>query len=102
MSNYVFFSKDPDHWGESYQSLWGHHDICQLLEWFHVVSITQMELVSLTHQKVWGDADKFCSDVTFLPVLPKEGVADEKTYGLAMVWVHPYQVRVSTIEKAIK
>ena len=61
-----------------------------------------MELVSLTCQKAWGNADKFCSDVAFLLILPEEGVVEERTYGFAMVWVQPYQVRVSTIEEAIK
>ena len=61
-----------------------------------------MELVSLTHWKVWGNADKFHSDIAFLLVLSKEDAAEERTYGLAMVWIHPYQVRVSTIEEAIK
>ena len=61
-----------------------------------------MELVSLTHLKVWGNVDKFHSDVAFLLILPKEGTAEERTYGLTMVWVHPYQVRVSTIDEDIK
>ena len=61
-----------------------------------------MELDSLTPQKAWGKVDKFCSDIAFLLVLPKEGAAEEKTYSFTMVWVHPYQARVSTIEKAIK
>ena len=102
MSDYIFFSKDPSHWGELYQFLWACHDICLLLEQFHIAHITQMELVSLTHLKAWGDVDKFHSDIAFLLVLPKEGAAEEKTYGLAMMWVHPYQARVSTIEEAIK
>ena len=64
--------------------------------------MTQSELTSLTHLKVWGDAERFHSNVTFLLVLPKEGVVEERVYGLAMVWVHPYQARVSTIGGAAK
>ena len=56
MNDYTFFSKDPGCWDESYQSLWGCHDICRLLEWFHIAHMTQSELASLTHLKVWGDA----------------------------------------------
>ena len=52
----------------------------------------------LTHLKVWGDAERFCSNVALLLVLPKEGVAEERVYGLAMVWVHPYQAWVSTLD----
>ena len=101
-SNYAFFSKDPGHWGGSYQSLWGHHKICPLLEQFHIAHITQTELASLTHLKVWDNVEKFCSGIADLLFLPKEGVAKERAYGLAMMWVHPYQARVSTIEEAMK
>ena len=89
MSDYTFFLKDPGHWGKSFQSLWGHHDICLLLQQLHIAPMTQSELTSLTCLKVWGDDKRFCSDVAFLLVLPKEGVAEERVYGLAMVWVHP-------------
>ena len=61
-----------------------------------------MELSSLTCSLVWGDPERFCSDVAFLLILPKEGIAGERVYGLAMVWGHPYQARVSTIDDATK
>ena len=35
-------------------------------------------------------------------MLPKEGVAEERVYGIAMVWVHPYQARISTLGGAAK
>ena len=49
-----------------------------------------------------GDAEKFGSDVAFLIFLPKEGAVEKIVYGLAMMWVHPYQARVSPKEEAIK
>ena len=97
MSDYAFFLKDPGCWGKSYQSLWGCHDICPLLQWFQITQVTQSELTSLTCLKAWGDAKRFHGDIAFLLVLPKEGVAGERVYRLTMVWVHPYQARVSTI-----
>ena len=45
---------------------------------------------------------KFHSDIAFLLVLPAEGAAEERVYRLAMVWVHPYQARVSTIDDMAK
>ena len=102
MSDYALFSKDLGHWGKFYQSLWGCHDICPLLEWFHVAHVTQLELASLTCLKMWGDPKHFCSNVAFLLVLPKEGVAGERVYGLTMVWVHPYQAKVSMVDDAAK
>ena len=98
MCDYTFFSKDPSWWDESYQSLWGCHNICPPMKQFHIAQITQPELSSLTHLWVWGDSKRFCSDVAFLLVLPQEGVAGERVYGLTIVWVHPYQARVSTID----
>ena len=102
MSHYTFFSKEPGHWGESFQSLWGCHDICPLLQWFNITQVTQLELTSLTHMKVWSDAERFQSNVDFLLVLPEEGAVAERAYGLAMVWVHPYQARVSTLDGVAK
>ena len=102
MSDYAFFSKDPSQWGESYQSLWGHHDICPLLEQFHVASMTQSEVSSLTSLKAWGNLEKFRSDVAFLLILTKGCTVGDREYGLSTMWVHPYQARVSTMEEAVK
>ena len=102
MSDYTFFSKDPGHWGKSYQSIWGCHNICLLIQGFHIAQVTQSELTSLTCLKALGDAEKFCSDVAFLLVLPKEGAAEERVYRLTMVWVHLYQAKVSTIDGTAK
>ena len=102
MSNYEFFSKGPSQWGEAFQSLWGCHNICPLVNQFHVTSITHSELSSLTSLKAWGDAEKFYSDVTFLLVFTDEGAAGDRVYGLSTIWVNPYQARVSTMEEAVK
>ena len=102
MSDYNFFSKGPSWWGEAFQSLWGHHDICPLLDQFHVASITQSELSSLTSLKAWGDLEKFQSNVTFLLVLIEECTAGDRVYGLSTMRVYPYQARVSTMEEAVK
>ena len=93
MSDYEFFSKCPSWWGEAFQSLWGHLDVFPLLIQYNVTSITHLELSSLTSLKAWGDVEKFCSDVTFLLVLTKEGAAEDWVYGLSMIWVNPYQAQ---------
>ena len=49
-----------------------------------------------------GDTKQFHSNVAFLLVLPEEGVVGERVYGLAIVWVHPYQARVSMIDNVAK
>ena len=102
MSDNEFFSKNPSWWGEAFQSLWGHLDICLLLNQFHVASITHLELSSPTSLKAWGDAEKFCSDVAFLLVLTKEGAVRDRVYGLSTLWVNPYQARVPTMQEVVK
>ena len=84
------------------QSIWGHHDICPLLRSLHATSITHLELSSLTSLRAWGDTEKFKSEVTFLLILTGGCTKGGKVFGLAMIWVHPYQARVHTMEKAIK
>ena len=102
MSNYTFFSKGSSQWREAFLSLQGHLDICPLLHQFHVTSISQSDLSSLTSLKAWGDAKKFYSDIAFLLVSTKEWAAGDRVYGFSMIWVNPYQARVSTVEEAVK
>ena len=102
MSNYDFFSKGPSQWGEAFQSFWGCHVICPLLDQFHVTSIIESELSSLTSIKAWGNPEKFQSDITFLLVLTKECTAGDRVYGLSTMLVNPNQARVSAVEEAVK
>ena len=102
MGDYAFFSKDPNHWVECYQLLWGCHSFCPLLEQFQVTQVTQPELSSLTFSGVWGDNKKFCSDLAPLLVLPKKDIVGEMVFRLAMVLVHLYQAHVSTLDEAVK
>ena len=71
---------------EAYQSLWGCHDICPILEQFHIALVTQPELSSLTHLLVWGDPKRFHSNVSFLLNFPKRVLQREGVwacYGVA-------------------
>ena len=88
--------------GEAFQSLWGCHDICPTLEHYHVTSITQSELSSLTSLKAWGDPEKFKSDVTCLLILTGMCASGDRVFGLSTMWVHPYQARAPTMEEAVK
>ena len=42
------------------------------LQQFHIMSLTQSVLSSLTSLKAWGDAEKFHNDIAFLLVSTKE------------------------------
>ena len=48
------------------------------------------------------DVEKICSDVAFLLALTEDGPAGDRVHGLALIWVNPYQARVSTVEEAVK
>ena len=89
MANYAFFSQGSSQWGKDFLSLWGYLDICPLLHQFHVTSITQSELSSLTSLKAWGDAEKFHSGIAFLLVSTEEEATGDKMYGLSTVWMNP-------------
>ena len=102
MSNFEFFSKDSSQWGENFASMWGHWDICPLLNQFHLASLTYSELSFLTSLGAWGDAEKFCSDIAYLLVSVKDGVTSDRVYGLSTIWVTPYQARVSTVEEVVR
>ena len=88
MSNFEFFSKDPSQWGKTFASIWGHLDICPLLNQFHLASITYPELSSLTSLRAWGDAEKFHSDISYLLVSTEDEAMPDRAYGLSTVWVN--------------
>ena len=93
MCDYKFFSKDPNQWDKNYQSLWGCHSICPLLEQFQVTQVTQSELSSFTGSGAWGNTKIFCSDLAYLLVLPKKATKEEMMFGLAVVWCIPIQAQ---------
>ena len=102
MSNYAFFSKDSGCWGECYQSLQGCHDICLLLEQFHVTHMTQSELASLTHLKVWVILKYSTATSPFYLYYLKRAWWERECMASSLMWVHPYQARVSTIDEVVK
>ena len=98
---YAFFSQGSGQWRKDFLSLRGCLDICPQLHQFHVTSITQSELSSLSSLKTWGNAEEFCSDITFLLVSTEEEATGDRMYGLSTVLVNPYQARVSTVGEAV-
>ena len=102
MCDYKFFSKDPNQWDENYQLLWRGHSICPLLEQFQVTQVTQSELSSLIGSGVWGNAKRFHSDLAHLLVLPEKATKEEMMLRLAVVWVHPYQAHIPTLDEALR
>ena len=89
MTDYAFFLQGSDRLGKDLTLLWGHLNICPSLQQFHISSITQLELSSLTSLKAWGDKEKFHNDITFLLVSAKEEATGDRKYGLSTIWVNP-------------
>ena len=100
MTDYSFFLQGSDRWGKNLALLWGCLNICPSLQ-FHILSITQLELSSLTGLKAWGHKEKFYNDITFLLVSAKEEATGDRKYGLSTIWVNPCQARVHSMEEAV-
>ena len=102
MTDYVFFSQGLDRWGKDYAPLWGHLTICPPLQQFHISSITQSELSSLTSLKAWGEKQKVHNDIASLLVLTEEEATGDRRYGLLTIWVNPCHTRVCSMEEAVR
>ena len=85
MTDYAFFSQGLDRWGKDLALLWGCLMILPPLQQFHISSITQSELSSLTSLKAWGEKQKVHHDITFLLVL-----AEEEAMGTGGMVFWPY------------
>ena len=99
MGDYAHFSRDPSLWEESTQILWGSHDICPFLSQFQVRDVTWSELLALCHVGVWGDAEKPQCDMVYLLIAPGMTVKGEMVFGLAVVWAHPHQACLSSLDE---
>ena len=82
-------------------SLWGNFNICPQLHWLELPCHSQVELFSISSLKVWRDAQKPHHDITYLLVRVEDTKRD-RHYDISLVWVHPDQVRVATMEEAVK
>ena len=77
-------------------------NICPLLQWFCIPSLTLAELSSLTSLKAWGEKQRVCHDIAFLLVLAEEEATGDRNYGLSTIWVNPDQARVHSMEEVVE
>ena len=101
MTEYVFFAEKADRWGKDMASLWGTFNICPQLHKLELPCHSQVELFSISSLNVWGDVQKPDHDIAYLLVCV-EDTKRYRCYGISLVWVHPNQVRVATMEEAVK
>ena len=100
MTEYAFFAKKADWWGKDMASLWGNFNIFPHLHWLELPCHSQAELFSISSLTVWKDAQKPHCDNVYLLVWVEDAKRD-RCYGISLVWVHPIQVRVATMEEAV-
>ena len=61
---------------------------------------TSGELLSISHLKIWGDAQEPCNDMAYILVCTGDTL-EAQNYGMSLVWISPHQVWASTIEEAV-
>ena len=88
--------------GEGPHLVVGCLDVCPSLQQFHILSVIQSELSSLTSLKAWGDKEKFCNDIAFLLVSAEEEATGDRKYDLSTIWVNPCQTRVHSMEEVVR
>ena len=98
MTEYAFFVEKADRWGKDMASLWGNFNICPQLQWLELPCHSQAELFSVSSLKVWGDSQKPHCNIAYLLVQVEIAMKD-RHYGISLVWVHPNQVWVATMEE---
>ena len=64
--------------------------------------VTQPELSALSHSGAWGDTEKFQGDLAFLLIAPEKTIQGEVAFSLTMVWAHPYQACLSSLDEVAK
>ena len=101
MSEFEFFMEREDRWGNNMKTLWGSLNICPIVTRVRLQHHMVEELDSISHLKIWGDAQKPHQDMTYLLVWV-DNTPDTKTYGLTLVWVSLFQTRISSMVEALE
>ena len=100
MTEFAFFAGKEDRWGNDMMALCGNLNICPCLTYLELLYHTSGELLSISHLKIWGDIQEPCNDMAYLLVHTGDALG-AKSYGMALVWISPHQVRASTMEEAV-
>ena len=102
MGDYAHFSRDPSLWEKLMQMLWGSHDICPSLSQFQVRDVTWSELSALSHAGAWGDTEKPQHDMAYLLIVPGKTIEGEMAFGLTMMWAHPHQACLPSLDEVAR
>ena len=102
MNDYTCFPKDARRWEQTTEATWKSHNICPLLTQFEVMEITQSGISIISQAEVWGDPKKPRFGMAFLLLAPAQEAEEERKSGLAVVWVHPHQAILPSLDEAVK
>ena len=83
------------------KALWGSLSICPMVTGIRLPLHTAEELDSISHLKVWGNAQMPQHDMAYLLVWVYN-TPNTRTYGLALVWVSPLQARASLMVEGLE
>ena len=100
MSKFEFFMEREDRWGDSMKILWGSLSICPRVTCIRFPLHMAEELDSISHLKVWGNAQMPCPNMAYL-LVRVDDTPDARTYSLALVWVHLFQARAAAMVDAL-
>ena len=84
MSEFKFFVRRVDRWGDSMQALWDSLGICPPIDHIGLPCHTVEELHSISHLKVWGDVQKLHHGMAYL-LVRVDDTSEARTYSMALV-----------------
>ena len=100
MTEFAFFAGKGERWGKDMMALWGNLNICPHLNYLELLYHSSGELLSISHLKIWGDAQEPHNDMAYLLVCTGDA-SEAQNYGMSLVWISPHQVWASTMEEAV-
>ena len=100
MTKFTFFDNKEVSWDDSMTAHWGSIGICPHLDHVELPYHTPGELLSISHLKVWGDAQEPRNSMAYLLVCTEDR-SGAGSYGMALVWISPHQAWASTMEEAL-
>ena len=80
----------------------GGHMTLPLLSQFYVTVIFQSCLLAISWAKAWGDPKKPKLGMAYFLIVPVQMVEEERIFRLVVMWVHPCQTLLSSLEEAAK
>ena len=99
-NNYAYFTGDASRWDDATEAIWGSHNFCPLLTQFQVSKITSLGLSTISWAEAWGDPKRPRFGIAYL--LPAQEVEEERRFGLVVVWVHPSQPLLPSLEEVTR